>query len=418
MKKIAAVILALMLLTASAALAAPASVITITNPVATVTAGGQTETRPIEGLAVQLAAGAYEQIPTFQLDITGDDEKLAGAVAQIVGKHLVIQVDGTSTAVYGDMGDTYDPSLNASVAQVLPMLYQLFDLPVPQFEGLEIPLVDLTQLVANYMSGEGRFSLSADQVYDLLESMLALAEGNAQLSSQIAMIKMYLPMLRQSGMGIEIEGTVSCDGTVSNLSADIFVVQNSKRADGSITVTMNSTKNHFQVDVPMIETTFAMDYAPERTLLTVALAAMNEFDFNFRLFPQDGLTWAEFSGKADGQAFSFSLGYGAQNGADVFCMNAEADDYILGMRADTNSNGQERSGKLSVYAQNQDTTAEIVGDVVVRQEDVEIRTIANPDAAVDAANATDARMEAISTEWANAFQGVADFITKKLDAAQ
>ena len=419
MKKILAAVLALMLLAASAALADPATKIVISQPVVTMTSGGQTQETQINGLVAEIASGAYGEIPTIQLDITGDSEKLAGAVMQIVGSKLVMLAEGMSVPVCADLGDTYDASMTPTLAQAMPMLNELFNAPVPQFEGLEIPLADLTQLVAAYADGEGHFALSMDQVYDLAEAVLDAADSTGANISQLETAKMYLPMLRKSGMGIEIDGTAACDGTVSTLNANIYLVQNSKRDDSfSIAVNMESAVNHFGLEIPMLPVTFAMDSDPESKTLSVALQAAGEAEFLFRLYPQDGLTLAALSGKASDQSFDIGIGYGSQEDLDVFCLNMQAAGTAMNLRTDTLLADEIRTGKVKLTVENPDNTAEITADVAVLRDEAEIRTIPNADEAVDVQNMTQAQQEQLSAEATQAFSGVVDFINKKAAPAQ
>jgi predicted S18 family serine protease len=63
MKKLLAIVLVLMLLTASAAFAETATVVTYANPVVSVTQDGQTQTIDLAGLEVTLSMGLVGEEP-------------------------------------------------------------------------------------------------------------------------------------------------------------------------------------------------------------------------------------------------------------------------------------------------------------------------------------------------------------------
>ena len=104
MKKLLAIIVALMLLTASVAMAETATVLTIASPVLTVSQQGQSATYDMTGLLIVESAGmAGGTTPTVQLGVVNGDDTLLDAEMQVIDGKMVVAVQGMSQPLAVDL---------------------------------------------------------------------------------------------------------------------------------------------------------------------------------------------------------------------------------------------------------------------------------------------------------------------------
>ena len=230
MKKLLAMLLALMLLVVSAACAETANVITFNNATISTTTGGQTQNIELTDLSATLAAGLPGEVPTIQLDVANGSEALLGAIMQIVDGKAVIEIDEVSKALAADlsaMGVEGEDIIKAAFAN----LDQLSTVKLPRFTGVDIPKIDLISLSA---------LIGAEPATDESGAQVATFEVPYELIKQLlSMVGQYRSAVPEAAQATESSASAAADASSAASAAaatDAATASASTPADASSAV--------------------------------------------------------------------------------------------------------------------------------------------------------------------------------------
>lgn len=112
MKKIFALILALLLLGSTFACAESTNALTISDPILDMTTDGQNVTLNFEGLTLRFAAVSVDEKPVVVADVLGNGDVLFSAAAQIDGRHVLLTATGLSHSYGVDLPGEGEASLS------------------------------------------------------------------------------------------------------------------------------------------------------------------------------------------------------------------------------------------------------------------------------------------------------------------
>ena len=419
MKKILAVALALMLLLASAACAETTNRITLSDPVLDMKSEFQEFQTDLAGMSIELNSGSAAGVPTLQADVYGDGQLLMGAELQVVNGNLVFKVEGTTNADCSPAAQ-YGADATAALGLAFNNMNELFNAPIPAFNGVTLPMMELSEWIKGYETGtrtEGAttltdFSVPMEDVYALADMLFESAPAAAQ--SQLQQFTELFDLLKQSGMGLAIAGTATTDGAVSDITGYFYLVQGGQMTqDPILGLYAQSAQDYFYFSAlnaysensTLGSLTLTSD--PGASSLTLKASAMDLFDLTVGLRPEDGLTRFTVDGTAQEQPFNFDGSYGQKNGVDVLELSMLANAATVGLLSNTSvAEDGTRSGQADLYLVQGDDHIEVICDVVMDQGDLTFRQIPNPGRAIDVTQMSEADRNTMLMEISGAASGV------------
>lgn len=437
MKKLLAIVLALMLVTASAALAETATVLTVANPVITVTEGGQTNTAELTGTTLTIAAGMAgeepvsdedgfvedNRVPTVQFDIVKDGETLLSGELQVIGERMIVNLEGLSRPLAADMSMAGGMA-GQGYKKMFASLPDMAKNKLPKFQGVNIPKIDLLSIASSPVLGSlisftttettASFELPAEMVSAILSMILQQVPAEALQSMGL-----------QNGLddilggGFALKGDIADYGESAALTVGVYPAVDGVTADEAfLTITFTSAENSdvLAVDVSMGGQSanmgqLALSSIPEQAELNLGLNLMSgQMTLNGSLYPQDGAQVAALELNVPGQKVNASLTYGENEGADytdfaISVENQAAVDIFAQTTGDGNGN-EDGACTLTVDSYGE-TPRNVVIDSEISQRVTEgfaFRNIANSDAALDTTRATEEEMTQLNEEM-NAIMG-------------
>lgn len=338
MKKVFAIVLALMLLTASVALAETATVLTLTDPLLTVTQNGETESIDMTGLEVALAAGnAGGEVPTVELNVANGSEVLLSGAMQVQPTGLLVQLDGMSAPLAAEIPSGGEMAASA-VAGLFEQLPQMGGLKLPAFTGVDIPKLGLISMVqmlgATGDDSSVTFELPYEMTNMLLSQLMQFKDAVPEEAQQYtSVIFDTIEQMQASNSGFALSGSCVDQGESETLSVDIFPVSEGVTAEASaVTISLTSAQNQINLDVVAHvdgQDTQVADIAitsnPGTPELNFAADVMGMASIAFSLYPQDGAQVAAFEMSAMGQTMlSASMVYGDNEGASYTDFTVDA----------------------------------------------------------------------------------------------
>ena len=417
MKKLLAIVLALMLMMASAALAETASVAILSNPTLVISSPEGDMNLDLSGLEATVAAGLSGETPTVQLDVAHDAEELLGLVLQIVDNKVVVALDGMSRPIASAIPET-GTDTQETMVELFSNLQALSELKMPAFGGVTVPKLDLMP-VAGLLGSEptadangvqsASFSLPYEQVNQMLGMLEYIIPAETQAQPQVSQLLQLIKMLQNSKSGFALEGKVSDSGDKAELLVDILPVQNGVTAsEAAVTLYLVSLENSDSFEVQVNQggqkiTVATIDLAsdPAAATLDFAMDVMGELKLNFSLYPQNGAQVAALAVVAQGETFNASVTYGEEGETEYvdFAMEIPAENVAFSVHSDsTPADGGDKTGTLAVAVDADGQTINFAADVLQTQAEVEFRDIANIENAYDANNMTEADNQALSAE--------------------
>ncbi len=425
MKKVLAVALALMMLLASAAFAETANVATLSNFNLLVSSADGSMTVDLSGLKADIAMGLANDAPIIQLDVSGDGEKLLGAVVQFIEGKMALAIDGVSRPIVADMGPTAGQA-QETLNELFANLDQFGDVKLPAFTGVSIPKVDLMQVPALFGTTpttdangvqNAEFDIPYEMVKQLLDMVLPMIPEQA-----IEQLGPVLDQLKSGAIGFALKGKVADDGNAAEMLVDIYMVQNGVTADApALALYFASAENSDSFEVQMYQEGQAVTLAqvdvasdPAAATLDVGLDLMGQVKLNFSLYPQDGAQVAALAVTAEGETINASLTYGEEGEKEYadFAFELPSQDVAASIHLDETPDGNgNKAGALEVSVAAQGQTVNLTCDVVEGKGDVEFRPIGSLDNAIDANNATDADNAQVSAELESAIAPLMNYIS-------
>ena len=425
MKKVLAVALALMMLLASAAFAETANVATLSNFNLLVSSADGSMTVDLSGLKADIAMGLANDAPIIQLDVSGDGQKLLGAVVQFIDGKMALAIDGVSRPMVADMGPTAGEA-QETLNELFANLDQFSDVKLPAFTGVSIPKVDLMQVPALFGAAPttdangvqtASFSIPYEMVKQLLDMILPMIPEQAT-----AQLGPVLDQVKSGAIGIALEGKVSDDGNTAEMLVDIYMVQNGVTADSpALALYFASAENSDSLQVQLYQegqavTLGQLDVAsdPAAATLDVGLDLMGQVKFNFSLYPQDGAQVAALAVTAEGETINASLTYGEEGEKEYadFAFELPSQDVSASIHVDETPDGTgSKTGALEVSVAAQGQTVNLTSDLTEGKGDVQFRPIGSLANAIDANNASEADAAAFGTELESAIAPLLSYIS-------
>ena len=370
MKKLLAFALILALMLTGAALAeSTAAVMKIDN----IQMESDGQRYVIDGLTATGTIEGYS-VPTMVLKTEGEGQNLLTMFWQIANGKVLCAVEGMdvaySTPLEGDAAQTA-----GQLGIYLPMLLPELDkLVMPPFPGVDIPMLDMSGILAPYMTGADTYALSCEEVYAIVDQVMQEASQSGQNISQVQQAIGILNMLKSSGMGVAIDGTFANNGDSQTVTANIHLVQNNQAAEDAIAlVTLDTRANdtHLAVNVPagsaMSEIlTAELISDPAAATLSFKLDVPNQMNMEFSLYPEDGLQKAAFDMTESGKQTNLELGYGQADGQDVVTLTVVDGETVFNCEIDSTMGADGiRTGTVTLYVKENGSETSITGDLTM-----------------------------------------------------
>lgn len=431
MKKLLAIALVLMLLTASAAFAETAVVTTYSNPTITVTQGDETNTVDLAGVNVVVAmglegeapqdgeVGADTRVPTVLLDATKDGQSLLSGEVQFMGTRMVVNLDGLSKPLSADMSMAGDTAVSG-YRTLFAALPEIAKTKLPAFTGVDIPKIDLMSVSAflpmlgiqpETTDNSASFEIPAEMVSALLGMIVQQIPAEALQSTGLA------DMLQNGGFALK--GNITDDGATASLVLDIYAAENGQTAaDPMMQIAFVSAANSDTLTVDLMAGDQRMTLGQ---LALTSLPQQAELDLSFELmqgvislagslYPQDGAQVAalEFNlagGTETAQKINTSLIYGDKDGAE-FVDFAFAIDGQVAMDAYTETTGDGNGNETGTLTVTLDNYNEPQSNIVLNSEleqkvvdDYTFRDIENAAGAIELTTMTEEQSTQLQQEF-------------------
>lgn len=381
MKKIVALLLSLLMLLGCAALAESAEETAAVMTLSNIQLSDGNETHGLGDLVVSAILDAAGD-PTFALTADDGNEYLAALAAKITtdGK-LAVTVEGVDATYTGDIATLAQqsgavassisqftsalPELPAAMKQLVPMLDQVV---LPPFSGVTIPKLDVSALLAGFVTGEAdgvtSFTIPYEQFVALMDMV---SEYAGMLGGQVPNIEMVtglIDQMKSNGQGFAVDGVIQDDGATQTVVFNVLPVQNGTTYETPVfALVLATAENSLTLAAaqdldsdPMI--TLALTSDPSAPRLDVTLDAMGS-TMAFRMYPSDGLQVVELSANA-GDDVSVLFTYGAKDGVDVLDLaaNASTGSFQLTFNTVKGDDGL-RSGTVELNAGGVSATADV-----------------------------------------------------------
>ena len=433
MKKLLAIIVALMLLTASVAMAETATVLTIASPVLTVSQQGQSATYDMTGLLIVESAGmAGGTTPTVQLGVVNGDDTLLDAEMQVIDGKMVVAVQGMSQPLAVD--------LSAAGAQGQEFIGAMFEampklaaMKLPAFPGVTIPKLDLMSLGSMLgATGDGQ-SATFDIPYEMVQQLLSmLTEYKAvipeSISDQVGPVFDMIDQMNANGMGVALKGTITDDGATGTLAVDVLPVSGGVTAsESAATISFISAENQINLIVDVHQ---GEDTMPLGQIALTSDPAAKELNFSVdimggmmnlagSLYPQDGLQVAALELVAQDQKASISLIYGDKDGANYvdFAFQVEGQ---AAMECVTETYGDEGNemGSMTLTADAAGNQFQLDADIMQAvTEDTTFENIADAANAIDVTSLSEEDKAALQEELQGVLGGLMEYFSTLQPAA-
>lgn len=322
MKRILAVLLALMLLAAPVAYAETADAVSLSDIQLYMLDGEEETTLELTGLKL-LFATVDEN--TLAVNVLGDGELLMNAAAKLDGDKLLWTVDGIGTTYY-------------------------MDVPVPTGEGggfsMDLEGVDMDAILENLFNAatitkEGDedlyFSVPYTAVNEALAALLPLA-GQLPNSEAInaSELEQAIQNLKSNDSGVNLEGWISTSETETYIEVDLYPVEAgtaSEDPSGALYIDLQQEGEEisFAVEADAIEG------AEETMLFSISFSMADSFDLSVKLMeevnigmgfnPADSRAYVAF--EAEGITMDLSCAIGSEEGAEIVpCPVGDADGAV------------------------------------------------------------------------------------------
>lgn len=414
MKKVLAILMALMLLTASAALAENAELLQFSNIAFTHTAAdGQTQTVHLDDLNAVFAIGAPDGVATIQLDVDDGTQALLGAVIQFMNGRMLLGIDGMQRPIAAPtqvaaMGvGMQDPS--ETLAQLFANPEALFDAKLSPFAGVTVPKVPLFDVVdmlsafglemtvetdANGAKSAG-FSVPAEVINQVLVYLPYMIpdENRAQLQPMLD----QLSAMVENGGGFALEGRLFDDGENAEMLIDVLPVVNGAAASSAAYgLYFGSVENYDTLQllvynegqsIPMVKIDLESDPGAASLYLTADLAGVVSFNFGLRPSEEiEGAQVAALNLTSQGQSVDASVTYGTQGDAQFvdFALNAPGGT-AMSLHVDETPDGNGgKVGAMDARFQSALETVQVTSDIREQMGSYVFRAVENADNAYDA----------------------------------
>ena len=381
MKKIFALLLSLALMLSCAAMAEGAEKTAAVMELSNIEVSDGSQTQNLGDLAVSAILDAASD-PTFVLTADDGTDYLAALAAKITtdGK-LAVMVSGVDATYTGDIAalaqqSGTDASTIAQFTEALPQLPAVMkdlipvldSLVLPPFSGVAIPKLDVSALLAGFVTGESNgvttFTIPSEQFTALLDMAEQYAGMLGSQVPNIDQVTALISQLKSSGISIAVDGTIQDDGATQVVTFNVLPVQGGTVGDTALFVlTLTTAENQLNLGAGQSAESGAMitlnvTSDPSTPRLDAELNAMG-YGMAFRMYPSDGLQVVELTANA-GDNVSMQFIYGVADGKDYLELNASASvgSFSLVFNTAKGADGV-RSGVMQVETNGMQITADV-----------------------------------------------------------
>lgn len=233
MKKVLAILIAVMLLLTAAASAE--SVFSFADPVLTLNTG-ETQTIDLTGLEVVIASEEMNGGMAIQVDVNGDGNKLLGISANVVGEKVVFAIDGVS--------NVYSAEIPVGAVSGVASL---------DLSALNIDVEALMTTVMSSIEMDGNtIKIPYTAVNEILEALAPALEGMEIPGVDMSQLADTVAQLKQSNSGISLEVTYAeAEGGMS-FSAAAIPVQDGTAGDVALNISfeMGDSGMNARIEAP------------------------------------------------------------------------------------------------------------------------------------------------------------------------
>ena len=375
MKRILAIILAMLLAFGAAALAEEAAaadnaaVMTLSNIEITM----QDQKANLGDLALSLALAKIDDNPALVGMADGGSTPLLTAVMELTNEQILLAFDGLDCAFGEKLPDQVAGSVG-QLAEAMPQIIAgLGNVALPAIPGLPIPKVDLSGLLMAFSTGEGTFEIPAETVTALVDLLADLIGDYGQMLPQLAQVGPIIDQVKQSGMSARIDGTIEDDGTTQTIVGDVYLVQGDQEsesavlrltivtADNSFVLTFGADAGSGLTDLAR----FALKSDPESAENSLVIDAMGQVNLELSTRPEDGLQKVALDFNTSGQEGGIEFGYGQQNGVDVVTLSANAGASVALVIETAMGEDGVRTGTLSLESSMEGQTVNATADITM-----------------------------------------------------
>ncbi len=270
MKKIVAILLAVLLLGSATAFAETATLYTVSDPVLAVDVDGEQINLDLNGLTIACAVLEEGDAPKFALNVLGNGECLFAAAARLEGNVLLLSAEGLSNTYKVEI-----PDVASSVQNVQDIDLSGLDtdaLMQTITEGVEIDQDGDTMIV----------TVPYNVLNDVLTQVAPVLQSVEIEGVDMSEVESAVSELVESNSGVTIVAAVKMEDAGMALNADLYPVQDGEQAEQSVlnvSVEMYDELN-FAVSVPDAGVYFNLNVAPETGKITLQV---NSDDFDATL---------------------------------------------------------------------------------------------------------------------------------------
>ena len=271
MKKIVAILLAVLLLGSATAFAETATLYTVSDPVLAVDVDGEQINLDLNGLTIACAVLEEGDAPKFALNVLGNGECLFAAAARLEGNVLLLSAEGLSNTYKVEI-----PDVASSVQNVQDIDLSGLDtdaLMQTITEGVEIDQDGDTMIV----------TVPYNVLNDVLTQVAPVLQSVEIEGVDMSEFESAVSELVESNSGVTIVAAVKMEDAGMALNADLYPVQDGEQAEQSVlnvSVNTDAQQYDFAVSVPDAGVYFNLNVAPETGKITLQV---NSDDFDATL---------------------------------------------------------------------------------------------------------------------------------------
>lgn len=428
MKKLLAIVLSLMLLTASAALAENASTLVFSDPVMSVSTNGEVQQISLAGVTLTLSAGMSGDVPAAQFDITGSEGELLSGEMQLSGDKLLIALDGMSRPLAVDVSAAGDQGIDG-IKTIFEGMAETGTMKLPAFTGVTIPKLDLMSYAGflpfiGVQTQDIQNGVSLEMPFDTVMMLLSYVQEYKDAIPETAMAYLgglfdSIDQMNKTGDGFALKGTLTDDGTTTRLAVELLPVAN-KQTSGSAIGALDALFAENQVNIAVDTYTdagseklfdLALTSKPLDAELSFALNIAGAVDVTGSLYSDGDLQVVALEAGSEGDKIGMSFVYGEQDGADYAQLDlAIPNQAALSLSTQTVGYADGGTiGTLSFVAETYEattTTVTLDADIACAPSDVAFRGVDTSAGVYDVANLTEAETAQMSEELNNVLAGL------------
>ena len=351
MKKILALLLAVMMLftvTAVAEEAAATALVThIGNIAIEATRGDETKNVNLEGFDAFLSVDTADGLALVGQLFNGD-ESLAQVVLKLVDNQIVVGIDGMDKAFAVDVPqlegqDTtgLDEIIRAELPAILKSKLPMINLP----SLTKIDIAPFAAFIGGVTEGDTTtFALPAEMVDMLLDQVIAAAkEGTKAIPGADEIIGM-VEQMREFGMSFTVDGTITDSPELQTTVVNLGLVMDGEASDSpAVVLTMTSAQDALglTLEAGMEEeksTIAALNTQTDGQGGAIVSLTLMGIQFQVDIYQEDGLQKATLTmGNGGAAAVAGSLVYGMDGDTDMCALSLTAgeDNFAMDIRSNT-----------------------------------------------------------------------------------